>query len=296
MLSILIPVYNYAVFPLVLELHQQCIAAGIAFEILCQDDHSFLFTQENQAVNQLSHGTITSNTENLGRGKNRNTLIQKAKYEWLLLLDADTFPKNKNFIKTYLDLIQNEKATIVFGGLCYAEEKPPTTQLLRWIYGQKREALPCDFRNKKPNSRALTSNLLLQKEIAKQNPFPETITTYGYEDVCFLSALAHKKTTVFHIDNPTFHLNLETSSQFLAKTEIALKNLAFLIQSNAVKAKESKITAMYITLKKLKLIKTMAWLFRQSKTATTKNLLSDHPSLVLFDWYKLGYLCQIYNQ
>ena len=31
MLSILIPVYNYAVFPLVLEVHKQCIAAGIPF-------------------------------------------------------------------------------------------------------------------------------------------------------------------------------------------------------------------------------------------------------------------------
>ena len=40
MLSILIPIYNYNAYPLVLELHKQCLECEIEFEIICQDDAS----------------------------------------------------------------------------------------------------------------------------------------------------------------------------------------------------------------------------------------------------------------
>ena len=291
MLSVLIPVYNYAVFPLVLEVHKQCIAAGIPFEILCQDDCSSSFIEENRTVEQLSNCTFSQNTVNLGRGNNRNLLIQKAQFDWLLLLDCDMFPKDSFFIKNYLSFIQKPMSNLVFGGIIYHPKKPHHSQLLRWVYGQKREALSCEFRNKKPNSRALTSNLVIRKEIALSNPFPESVSDYGYEDLSFLSNLGQKNITVFHIDNPTFHLNLETSTQFLTKTEIALKNLVLLIQTNRIKVNESKIIATFLWIKKLHLIQLTAWLFQQTKTVTTKNLLSDNPSLLLFDWYKLGYLC-----
>jgi glycosyltransferase involved in cell wall biosynthesis len=291
MLSILIPVYNYAVFPLVLEVHKQCIAAGIPFEILCQDDCSSSFIEENRTVEQLSNCTFSQNTVNLGRGNNRNLLIQKAQFDWLLLLDCDMFPKDSFFIKNYLSFIQKPMSNLVFGGIIYHPKKPHHSQLLRWVYGQKREALSCKFRNKKPNSRALTSNLVIRKEIALRHPFPESVSDYGYEDLSFLSNLGQKNITVFHIDNPTFHLNLETSAQFLTKTEIALQNLVLLIQTNRIKANESKIIATFIWVKKLHLVQLTAWFFQQTKTVTTKNLLSDNPSLLLFDWYKLGYLC-----
>ena len=291
MLSILIPVYNYAVFPLVLEVHKQCIAAGIPFEILCQDDCSSSFIEENRTVEQLSNCTFSQNTVNLGRGNNRNLLIQKAQFDWLLLLDCDMFPKDSFFIKNYLSFIQKPMSNLVFGGIIYHPKKPHHSQLLRWVYGQKREALSCEFRNKKPNSRALTSNLVIRKEIALSHPFPESVSDYGYEDLSFLSNLGQKNITVFHIDNPTFHLNLETSTQFLTKTEIALQNLVLLIQTNRIKANESKIIATFLWVKKLRLIQLTAWLFQQTKTVTTKNLLSDNPSLLLFDWSKLGYLC-----
>ena len=291
MLSILIPVYNYAVFPLVLEVHKQCIAAGIPFEILCQDDCSSSFIEENRTVEQLSNCTFSQNTVNLGRGNNRNLLIQKAQFDWLLLLDCDMFPKDSLFIKNYLSFIQKPMSNLVFGGIIYHPKKPHNSQLLRWVYGQKREALSREFRNKKPNSRALTSNLVIRKEIALSHPFPKSVSDYGYEDLSFLSNLGQQNITVFHIDNPTFHLNLETSTQFLAKTEIALKNLVLLIQTNRIKPNESKIIATFLWVKKLRLVQLTAWFFQQTKTVTTKNLLSDNPSLLLFDWYKLGYLC-----
>lgn len=291
MLSILIPVYNYNAFPLVKEIHQQCKATGIIFEILCQDDCSSLFIEENNTINTLTHCTFTPNVSNLGRGRNINTLVQKALFEWVLLLDCDTLPRDNFFIKNYLSFIQKNKTSVIFGGIIYENSTPHESQMLRWVYGKKREALPCDFRAKKPNVRALTSNLLLLKTIALRHPFAASIKEYGYEDLCFLSELERQTIIVSHLDNPIFHLNLETSAQFLTKTEIALKNLDVLISSKAINIKESKIASTFLVIKKLKLLKPTAWFFEKTKVITQRNLLSEKPSLVLFDWYKLGYLC-----
>lgn len=184
MLSILIPTYNYNTFPLVLELHKQCLDCEIEFEILCQDDASGSnWNTENQKINSLDNCTFFINNSNLGRGNNINSLVEKSKYDFLLLMDCDTFPTQNDFIQKYCEVIPT--ASVVFGGILYEKKIPSKEQLLRWVYGNKREALSLENRNKKPNFNALTSNLLIKKEIISQYPFDATITNYGYEDLCF---------------------------------------------------------------------------------------------------------------
>ena len=104
MISILIPTYNYNTLPLVEELHRQAILENIEFEIIVADDASPINenTEINSKINQISNCQFERNKVNLGRGQNRNFLVQKAKYDWVLLMDCDTFPKEKNFIKTLL--------------------------------------------------------------------------------------------------------------------------------------------------------------------------------------------------
>jgi glycosyltransferase involved in cell wall biosynthesis len=70
MLSILIPIYNYNAYPLVKELHSQCLEATIDFEILCRDDFSSKYLQENQEINTLENCRFRNET-NLGRGKHK---------------------------------------------------------------------------------------------------------------------------------------------------------------------------------------------------------------------------------
>ncbi|MBP6759339.1 MAG: glycosyltransferase, partial [Flavobacterium sp.] len=192
MISILIPIYNYDVFPLVSELHKQCLANKIDFEILCQDDVSNHFLNENQKINSLENCNFSINNSNLGRGKNRNDLAQKAKHEWLLFMDCDTFPTQDDFIKNYISPTHKEGQKVIFGGIKYQKQKPETKQLLRWVYGNARETIPVEKRNSNPNTTALTSNLLIEKEVFISNPFDESITKYGYEDLVFLSDLKKK--------------------------------------------------------------------------------------------------------
>jgi hypothetical protein len=292
MLSILIPAYNYNVYPLVAELNKQCLDCGIAFEILCQDDASLSnWNTENEKINSNPNCHFYTNSTNLGRGNNINSLVDKSKFGWLLIMDCDTFPTQKDFIQKYYEI--TSESQVVFGGILYKKEKPEKDQLLRWVYGNEREALSLENRNENPNSNALTSNLLIKKEIFTQNPFDSTITNYGYEDLCFLSALETKKIKVSHIDNPTFHLNLETSIVFLEKTKTAIENLALITNSGKFSSIESKINSAYIILKKLKLVAITAFIFNKIESKITSNLLSRKPSLFFFDLYKLGYYCKI---
>lgn len=283
MLSILIPVYNYTVLPLVNELVKQCNDIGITFEILCQDDTSN--SQENitnQEVTLIPNCSFYINETNLGRGKNINSLAQKAKYNWLLIVDCDTFPAGSDFIQKYIDVVSDSSKKIIFGGIIYEDKKPDKEQLLRWTYGQKRET-----------AATLTSNLLIKKDVFLHYPFDESITKYGYEDLCFFSVLKKNNFEVSLIENPTFHLNLETSEVFLAKTKTALENLVFLYNSQKISGEDSKIIKAFELLKNLKLTQFSAFLFKRNKTKIERNLLSHNPSLFLFDLYKLGYFCKL---
>ncbi|MDD2673818.1 MAG: glycosyltransferase [Flavobacterium sp.] len=295
MLSILIPVYNYSVYLLVSELQKQCLESNIQFEILCQDDSSNLFITENQNINSLENCNFSVNNLNVGRGKNINFLAEKSKYEWLLIMDCDTFPTQNNYIRKYISQI-NEAEKVVFGGIEYKKEKPSSDQLLRWFYGNARESISVEKRNINPNGSALTSNILIQKKVFNSNKFNDSITKYGYEDLVFLSDLKKKGILVKHIDNPTYHLGLETSEQFLAKTKIALENLKSISENNSIYNSESKILKVYNILKQLHLTSFISILFKKTERNLEHNLLSKNPSLFLFDLYKLGYYCSIASQ
>jgi len=292
MLSILIPIYNYNVYPLVSELHKRCSECKIDFEILCLDDASNQTEYENQNVKSLENCRFEILEKNIGRSAIRNLLAKKAKFANLLFLDADTFPERKDFILNYLLQISNDEK-LVFGGIEYQKEKPADDQLLRWFYGNERESLSLEKRNTNPNGNALTSNILIQKNIFLSNKFDASITKYGYEDLVFLSALNKKGIVVKHIDNPTYHLGLETSKQFLDKTKIALKNLKILTENSSLDSSESKIVRTYIFLKRLYLASIISFLFIKTERKMEQNLLSKKPSLLLFDFYKLGYYCGI---
>ena len=292
MLSILIPVYNYNVVPLVLELHKQCLECEIDFEILCQDDASKLFFEENKKINGLKYCRFSKNNSNLGRGKNINLLAEKAQFEWLLIMDCDTFPKENHFIQKYITQV-NKNEKIVYGGIVYKKEKPAQDKLLRWYYGNARESLSIEKRNTNPNGNALTSNILIKKNIFILNKFDKSITKYGYEDLVFLSDLKKKGIVVKHIDNPTYHLGLETSKQFLKKTKTALENLKKLTATTSLNSSESKILKTYVLLEKMHLTDLISFLFKKNEPNMVGNLLSKKPSLLLFDLYKLGYFCSI---
>ncbi len=298
MLSVLIPTYNYNAFPLVKEIHEQCENAKIDYEIIVLDDGSTQENslEENRKINLLSKSLFEENKCNIGRAGIRNLLAKKARFEWLLFMDSDTFPKNKNFITNYIVAFTQNNNYVHFGGICYKNEPPEQAQLLRWKYGKKREEISFKIRLKNPYNTALISNIIIHKSILNSIPFDQRIIEYGYEDLVFITQLKAKNITINQINNPTYHLNYETSKAFLNKTKKALETLKYIDENKILNSLESKIQKAYRLISLLKLNRTVSFLFISFQTKAEKNLLSSNPYLLVFDLYKLGYFCYIKNK
>lgn len=297
MLSILIPSYNYSTFPLVQELHQQLLQQNIAFEIIVGDDAStdIETNKLNQQITSLSHCVLKVNAVNLGRGSNRNALCKIATYPWILFLDCDTIPTSSSFIKNYLNCITSNDGAVFFGGIAYSKAKPKKDELLRWIYGRTREAIPVQKRRSKIYEATLVSNILMKKQLQLDHPFNSSIYDYGFEDFVFIAELKKNHVPIHHINNPVFHINLEKSDVFLEKHLKAIDNLHFLIQKRIVDANETHLSKTYQCLSRFGLHLLIKVLFKNLEPSLRKNLISNKPSLLLFDFYKLGYFCNLKN-
>ncbi|WP_055443070.1 glycosyltransferase family 2 protein [Lacinutrix himadriensis] len=296
MLSILIPTYNYNISALVAEVYAQIKELDVAFEILCYDDGSKdeSIIAANKEINSLENTKYHILEKNIGRSAIRNLLAKDAKFEWLLFLDADVLPKEKDFIATYLKSITNT-SQVIYGGILYSEKKPDKNHLLRWAYGRKREALPTLQRNKNVYLSFLTLNFLIKKEVFNVVSFDEDIPNLRHEDTLFSYHLKLKQIKIEHIENPTYHLGLEESSLFLKKSIESVDALHLFLKQNLIPKDYTLITKVFFKLKKVKLHYMFAFIYKVFKGSFDKNLLSKKPSLYLFDLYRLSYLCYLHT-
>lgn len=292
MLSILIPTYNYNVYNLVLELHKQCMELGITFEIIVIDDGSNTSILENEKINTLQYSRYEMLHSNIGRSKIRNLLAQKGNYQWLLFLDADVFPKNKNFISAYIQCINNEEKT-VNGGLLYPEKKPERNKLFRWIYGKEREALPPEKREKNPYLSFLTLNFLINKSVFEKVSFNETIPNLRHEDTLFSYNLMQKNITIEHIGNPVYHYGMDDFEIAIRKENESLTALKYLIDNKLISKDYVRISKLFSKIKKLNLIPILVLFHKLTKYLFLKNLAGKNPSLYIFDLYRLGYMSKL---
>jgi glycosyltransferase involved in cell wall biosynthesis len=294
MLSILIPTYNYNIVALVSEIHQQISITKTPFEIICLDDASTLFVAENQTITQFSNTNYEILSNNVGRSKIRNLLAQKATYDWLLYLDADVIPKDADFIKRYLPFL-NDEVKIVNGGLEYQTEKPEKDKLLRWYYGKEREALSAEKREKSSYISFLTLNFLMHKSLFKQLSFNEDIPNMRHEDTLFSFHLMQLQIPINHINNPIYHLGLDTFEHAMRKEHESLFALKNLLEQHLITINYTKLSRVNQTIQKYKLGFIVAQLHKLTKSIFLKNLSSQNPSLLLFDLYRLGYFCSIHS-
>ncbi|MFZ1582371.1 MAG: glycosyltransferase [Saprospiraceae bacterium] len=118
MLSIVIPIFNQDIRPLVFTLMKQCNKLNINYQILCFDDCSDQkYKDMNQELAFKINVNYTEMTENLGRSKIRNWLGKAAYFDYILFLDGDSTVKNKDFIKNYINLVQPDQ--VIYGGRQY---------------------------------------------------------------------------------------------------------------------------------------------------------------------------------
>jgi len=245
-----------------------------------------------QSLAVLSDVRVIALTENIGRSKIRNALVKKARYPYIIFMDCDSATASNDYIAQYLPLCQPN--TVVYGGRRYEQKKPSDATLLHWKYGVKRESLPATERQKHPNFSFCTNNFLIDKEIFNIITFSEQLQGYGHEDTFFGLELLGHHIPVVHLDNPLIHLGLETSDVFLKKTENGIVNLhkveLLLREKYPDYVGHSKLMRTKIRLQKWHLLTLTRGFLRIFKPLLKRNLLGKHPSLFVFDLYKLNEL------
>ena len=289
MLSILIPVYNYDVNTLVLELKRQCDDCAIEYEIAVYDDASDESYRKKKTHGHAGNIRFKQLEKNAGRAAIRNMMASEAKYENLLFMDCDSDVVNDNYIKNYI--IYCDKNQVVCGGRVYSAIPPfDKKKLLRWKTGKKKEEIDATERNKNPYRSFMTNNFLVPKNIMLTNPFDENITGYGHEDTLFGFQLKRKKVKVIHVDNPLSHSGLEDAEEFLKKTDNATANLWQIWKSKSLTEKELReipLMKTYLSLRKKSGRRITRSLIRSFQKNIRRNLLSENPSVFLFDVYKI---------
>lgn len=290
MLSILIPEYNYDCSKLVGELSDQCLKEGIPFEILVMDDASSRFLEENRAISKLTGCQFIESEQNVKAAKIRNLLGQKAVHPYLLFLDCDLAIRDDKFIHKYL--VSLGQASVLVGAVVYQTLKPPVSQMLRWTYGRKRECLSVEVRNKNPWKSMPSSNFLMEKAAFDLVPFDERFDQYGHEDTLFGITLKKKGISVKYIDNPLIHMGLESSEVFLSKSLIAVEKYETMPIMKSLEVVENvRIFSFYQRMASLNLVGLLAFKYRLLKKCMHKQLCGPCPNLLIFDFYRLGYLC-----
>ncbi|MFT2008771.1 glycosyltransferase family 2 protein [Pontibacter sp. 13R65] len=286
--SILIPVFNYDVRPLVEELLRQCLQLDLTFEILLIDDGSeeeikFL----NRALCKFESVDYRELPENIGRSAIRNMLATQAQYRYLLMLDNDCMPAGKDFIASYLAAAA--KSDVVVGGISYTEKAPAKTYRLHWKYGQ-RAAKPSYIRQSEPYQDIYLSNAFMKRDLFLQYRLCEKLKHYGHEDTMFAIELKRNKVKVKHTENPALHLGLETTQVFLTKTEQAIANLVKLY-NRGVEVEQLKIVKAYKALQYYNLDRMFISVARKCNKLFLLNFTSKQPNLLLFDLYRLQLFC-----
>lgn len=291
MLSILIPTYNDAIDQLVQTIWKQAESLSEPFEIIVLEDNSndAATLQKNKSITKLSNCHYYLNKQNLGRTASRNLLAKRAKYDWLLFLDADVLPVSATFIKNYM---ANDLSTIkvAYGGVAYYDTPPDKDKMLRYRYGRQREAKSVEERLKDPYS-IISQNLLIDKRTFEAVNVEEK-NTYGL-DILFSFNLKKQNIEVLHIDNPVYHLGLETTQVFLEKSLRSIETTFFLEQQHLISEDTRPVQKAFLKLKKYGAVSLFKTMTSRLERGMVKNLTSKNPSLVQFDMYRLNHYIKL---
>ncbi len=293
MLSINIPVYNYNVVDLVYLLNFEAEKLGIQFEIRVYDDGSeSKIRLENQKILKYQHVVYLELEKNLGRAAIRNKMGFDSKFEYLLFIDADSMPVNEYYLENFIKEIKPSR--ILCGGTTYRIQKPlQKEKFLRWMYGINREAVPAESRNKLKGFIITSNNFLIEKSVFARIHFREELRRYGHEDTLLGYDLFRNGIEIRHIDNPVEHTGLEDSQIFLEKTRTAVQSLYDiahdLLPGDTAFMQQVRFLRHYKKLTKYIPPFFLRFFYKISRNFIEKELNGEHPSLFLFDFYKIGY-------
>ncbi len=293
MLSILIPVFNYDCSMLVMDLGYQAArlksrtTEEFDYEIILADDASTdaAAVSANKKAIAAVHGRYIAQPDNMGRARTCNRLAREARMGFLLLMDCDAGVVADDFLARYW--ADRHLADVVCGALVNPPGRPRVGHELRYRYERAAEGRrPAAVRRQSPYANFTTFNVLFRRDVFTKVCFDERCVEYGYEDALMGLMFERAGISVAHTDNALMHMGIDTSISFLDKTETALRVLHRLGDPMQSHAGASRVCRR---LQRYRLARPVAFAFRTLRGLMRANLLGRHPSVRLFQLYKLGY-------
>lgn len=286
--SILIPVFNFDIHPLINCLLQN--KTSFDFEIIMIDDCSTIKTGFSNKNNKVTYIELP---QNIGRSKIRNLLARYANYSHLLFLDCDVMPQNTSYLQQYDSFLSSNN--VIYGGNMYENMPSNFDYILHWKAGFYKEQKSAFERSKNPYASFITYNFLIPKNVFLTILFDEKIIGYGHEDTKFGIQLKNNNLPIIHIDNAVFHLGLSTNVIFIEKTKTAVDNLCKLIINENIGV-DTKLFLTYLKLKKLYLLPIFNFLLLIINPIIYWNLKSKTPFLVALDLLKLHRMMKYFRK
>lgn len=294
MLSILIPTYNYVCAHLVCELQKQCeeVQASLGeenfrYEIIVADDASTddETISKNAVIEYLPNCRYLESERNVGRAAIRNRLIDKAKGTWIMIIDADAEVVREDFVLTYWQAAAKLSDDCVIVGGIVTPEKADEGCELRHRYELAAEQIrTLEARRRNPDAYFSTFNFMASRKVFNALRFDERCTQYGYEDALFGIELQQYGFRIEHIDNPLQHNGINDNASFLSNTETSLQTLHMLGRPMTDKARVT-IAAQRLGMWR----PCFRLIYKLCRPLLRRHLLSHHPNLKIFAFYKLGY-------
>lgn len=290
MISILIPCYNFNAYPLVLSLEKQALLLDVSFEIICSDDGSFsLKNEENQKINLLTNSKFIELKKNIGRVQNRIFLAEKAQYEWIIFLDVDSEPKKNDYLKKYISNIG--KSDFVFGGNEFRYNLSEKFSLKN-KFAKYREAKSTNVRKRKPYKYIISANFMAKKSSFLYCYSKIKHKSYG-NDYIISSILQKNKILISHIDNFTVISVNDDNEQFILKSKDALRNLYRNYFDGNLRKSSISILNAFSILENFRMRKVFLAITNPLEKFIFRKINSKNPNLILFDIFRLRYLCSI---
>ena len=285
-LSILLPTYNDDCTALVKALIQQADSiSGLAWELIVADDVSTdrRVIEANRSIALLPHCRYLPKPTNDGRAAIRNFLVDHARGQWLLFIDADLTVVDRQLVRHFVEAM--DSADIICGG--YRVLPGPRGNLRHRYEWKTRQLQTAGYRSRHPWANFKVSNTLFRREVLQSHRFDERFQKYGYEDVLLGKSLQAAGYTIRHIDAPVGFNRFESNDSFVSKTLEAMDTLC---QFHDELVDLAPILRLADRLSGTASGRLLQWLYRHNKSRWRRNLCSANPSLLVFKLYKMGYL------
>lgn len=283
-LSILIPTYNGDCRRQVADLCRQADRiSDLEYEIVVADDGSTdrLAADRCAEISRHPHCRFIPRPCNQGRAAIRNFLASQARYDRLLFMDCDMTIVRDDFLMRYLQL---PDSGVVYGGYCVGDAPAGN---LRFRYEKQAEPMhTATERSKRPYQHFHTCNFMTHRSVMLAHPFDERFRHYGYEDVLWGKQLRKAGIDITHIDNPAGFCTFEDNAHFVSKTEEGLRTLkTFQDDLRGYSHLLTFTDGIHLNICRKAII---LW-HRLFGKAERRWLCSDHPSMLVFSLYRLGY-------